>query len=710
MFKPLVAIIASFGSIRQTILQNRIHTYIANRKSTIQGRQRNKNAQRNVQLFYNPTLKRGASKPTSFDLAPLAPLRGEGLGVRGFALCFDRKFNALLSLKSMNKSLNRRPASQRATLAYASGYEKQSILPLLCLLIVSASVFMVQLGNTHLWDQDEGFYATTAAEMHARSDWIKPTFNGQLFAHKPPMMFWGMMLGYEVFGVSELGARFASTLFGLGTVFLTFAVARRLFDVATGLFAGLAIGSCITFTMVSRSATADAHLTFFTALALHLWVRDYFAQPESSRESRLAGMRWQTWAATYAAMGLAVLTKGPIGFLFPTAVIGLFLLTEQSHVAVRESSWAQRVWAAIKPYTPIAFFATIWRMRPLTAVAAVLLVASPWYLLVQWRTNGAFLNEFIGVHHLGRMSQAMDNHSGPIYYYLIACLIGLYPWSAFAIPTVLSWFRQAKDLDRSRAVRFVSCWVAVYLVIFSMASTKLPNYVLPAYPAMAIVIGRYFAMWTQDIHSVNRFWLKAGWCLLIVFGVAIATGIPLSGFVEFGGKTMLDRVGMDRVLQQRFVWLGIAGTPLVIFGTVGVCLLWSNRLKLSAGAFSVAAVSMIIILAQYVAPELDRLQSPQLLAERWSEKLARDQGQVAVLGFFRPTMVFYFGQDVDFCKSPEDAIAFARDKEHSILVTTEKHYAEIKDRLPESTQVIERVAQFPNRGEVVVLGDKSLIR
>ena len=621
----------------------------------------------------------------------------------------------------MSKSLNRSsvfPGGARepdltganAHRLIAAGNVTQSVLALLCLLLVSASVFMIQIGNTHLWDQDEGFYATTAAEMHARNDWIKPTFNGQLFAHKPPMMFWGMMLGYEAFGVSELGARFASTLFGLGTVFLTFAVARRLFDLTTGLFAGLAIGSCITFTMVARSATADAHLTFFTILALHLWVRDYFGQPVSSRDATLASMRWQTWIATYTAMGLAVLTKGPIGFLLPTAVIGLFLLTEQSHVGTHESSWSQRIWAAIKPYNPIAFFATVWRMRPLTAVAAVLLVASPWYLLVQWRTNGEFLKEFIGVHHLGRMSQAMDNHSGPFYYYLVACLIGLYPWSAFAIPTVLAWIRQAKDLSRSRAVRFVSCWIAVYFVLFSMASTKLPNYVLPAYPAMAIVIGRYFAMWTQDIHSVSRFWLNAGWCLLIVFGIAIVTGIPISGIAEFGGQTMLDRVGMDRVLQQRFLWLGIAGAPLVLFGTIGACLLWSNRPKLSATAFSLAAVSMIMILAQYVAPELDRLQSPQLLAERWSKKQNPDQGQVAVLGFFRPTMVFYFGQDVDFCKSPEDAIVFAKNNEHSILVTTEKHYTEIKDQLPRSTQVIERVTQFPNRGDVVVLGEKSLMR
>ena len=69
---------------------------------------------------------------------------------------------------------------------------------------------LLRPGNTHLWDQDEGYYAAAAAEMHGRNDWITPTFNGKLFAHKPPMMYWGMMIGFQTFGVSELGARFVS--------------------------------------------------------------------------------------------------------------------------------------------------------------------------------------------------------------------------------------------------------------------------------------------------------------------------------------------------------------------------------------------------------------------------------------------------------------------------------------------------------------------
>ena len=167
---------------------------------------------------------------------------------------------------------------------------------------------------------------------------------------------------------------------------------------------------------------------------------------------------------------------------------------------------------------------------------------------------------------------------------------------------------------------------------------------------------------------------------------------------------------MDEILQQRFIWLGIAGVPLLLFGAVGACFLSRNRPRLSAGAFSVAAVSMILVLSQYVAPELDRFQSPQRMAQRWSSRVGSVEAQVAAFGFFRPTLVFYFGRDIQFCDSSDQAIDFARMGGDSILVTTESQYAQLKGKLPESTQIIERISQFPNRDEVLVLGDKSLMR
>ncbi|MFN7629343.1 MAG: ArnT family glycosyltransferase, partial [Pirellula sp.] len=90
------------------------------------------------------------------------------------------------------------------------------------LCVVAVVVLFWNLGNSRFWDQDEGYYASVAAEMFDRGDWVVPTFNQELCAHKPPMMYWGMLVGFEMFGRNELGARWMSAIFGTLTVLLTY--------------------------------------------------------------------------------------------------------------------------------------------------------------------------------------------------------------------------------------------------------------------------------------------------------------------------------------------------------------------------------------------------------------------------------------------------------------------------------------------------------
>ena len=115
---------------------------------------------------------------------------------------------------------------------------------------VSVLVMAVGLGTTRLWDEDEGYFASTAAEMYQRGDVIEPTFNHELFGHKPPLMYWGMMAGFSVFGVNELGARAASAIFGIATALLTCVLGTRLFNARVGCFAGIVMGSSIMFSVV----------------------------------------------------------------------------------------------------------------------------------------------------------------------------------------------------------------------------------------------------------------------------------------------------------------------------------------------------------------------------------------------------------------------------------------------------------------------------
>jgi 4-amino-4-deoxy-L-arabinose transferase-like glycosyltransferase len=109
-------------------------------------------------------------------------------------------------------------------------------------LIVAAGavIFFTNLGGAALWDMDEALYATCAREMFQRGDWVVPMFNGQMFPEKPPLMFWSMMAGFEVFGVNELGARLFSAVLGIGAALMAFHLGRLLFNARIGLWAGLA--------------------------------------------------------------------------------------------------------------------------------------------------------------------------------------------------------------------------------------------------------------------------------------------------------------------------------------------------------------------------------------------------------------------------------------------------------------------------------------
>ncbi len=209
-------------------------------------------------------------------------------------------------------------------------------------------VFFTNLGAVALWDEDEPLYASCAREMLQRGDWVVPTFNGEVFPDKPPLMFWLMMSGFQLFGVTEFAARFWSAVLGVGTALVTYHLGRLLFRAEVGLWAGLIVASSIIFTVSARAATVDSALVFVTALAMLLLVAGGMARRGRIGKGVLAAettgaettgaettapagaglvpSAWITFALFYACMGLAVLAKGPIGLLLPVATICLFLL------------------------------------------------------------------------------------------------------------------------------------------------------------------------------------------------------------------------------------------------------------------------------------------------------------------------------------------------------------------------------------------------
>src|SRR4051794_6598662 len=189
------------------------------------------------------------------------------------------------------------------------------------------------LGGSRLWDRDEPRNAGCAREMLARGDWVIPVFNGELRTHKPVLLYWCIMASYGAFGVNEFAARLPSALCAIGSALCVYRMGRRLFGPQAGLWAGIALATSLMFVVAGRAATPDSLLIFCSTLAMTIYVCGTFrarfdttpldALPQLIVSDAYFPQHWPTAAALYAAMGLGVLAKGPVGFVLPTAVLGM---------------------------------------------------------------------------------------------------------------------------------------------------------------------------------------------------------------------------------------------------------------------------------------------------------------------------------------------------------------------------------------------------
>jgi 4-amino-4-deoxy-L-arabinose transferase-like glycosyltransferase len=319
----------------------------------------------------------------------------------------------------------------------------------LLLLAAGAALTLPNLGAPSLWDIDEGHNAEAAREMLDSGNWLVPTFNYQLRDHKPPLLYWLQIAAYQWFGVNEFAARLPSALAAVAAVLLTYELGRRMFGRAVGLLAGLILASAGMFCAAAHFANPDSLLNALTLATFFIFWRSISrsapwggmlsrprqqtgdsATAETGRESMapkkeevVYGRGWFIPAATI--MGLAVLTKGPVGILLPVAVIGLFLL------------WSGRLTLLLN-------------YRLLLGVLTFILVALPWYAWISAETKGEFTRGFFLTHNFSRFLNPMENHRGPIYYYLVALLLGFVPWSPFFMLALLCGFSNRRDKGTGR--------------------------------------------------------------------------------------------------------------------------------------------------------------------------------------------------------------------------------------------------------------------
>ncbi len=512
------------------------------------------------------------------------------------------------------------------------------------------------LGSTHLWDRDEPRNAGCAREMLAQGDWVVPVFNSELRTHKPILVYWLMMSAYGLFGVTEFGARFWSAAFGIGTALVTYSIGRRLMDAQVGWWAAVILLTTLMFNVASHAATPDALLIFWSTLSIGVYVWGTHPADDSLspavRPSPRWFPRWPVAVAMYACMGVAVLAKGPVGLVLPTAVIGLYLLIMRwprpnRVVGAARDDWPNRVRRLASLLSPIHFLRTCWLMRPVTALVTVAVVALPWYTLVWLRTDGEWVRGFLLDHNLGRATQSLEGHHGSFLFYPVALLVGFFPWSVFAVPTIWHAARTVTtDRNDKRPGHLLAiCWTVVYVCFFTMAATKLPSYITPSYPAVALLVSGCLWAWIRHSTAVPKFWFRAALVSLVLVGLVIIIGVPVAASELLPGEGILGLIGL---------------IPMVT-GAIGLYLVYRDLPALQPWTMGAGALLTVLAIFALASGRIDRHQSIESFVSIMRGRSA--EPVVGALGVMEPSWVFYTEHSIERFAAPEQTSFPGRDRQ-----------------------------------------------
>jgi len=424
------------------------------------------------------------------------------------------------------------------------------------LLLLSLALLVFRIGALPLLGPDEPRYTRVAVEMFRSGDYVTPRLQGEPWLEKPVLFYWLASGAFALLGETETAARLPSVLAAVLLVGLTALLGARMLGAAVGLHAGFVMATSLLPFAYGRAAAMDMLLAASVSAAIGV---------SGLRVLGIAGRLAMPAAAAMA--GVAVLAKGPLGALLPLLVVGGFLL-------------ATRQWRYLREI-----------LAPRT-LAAFAVVAAPWYLLVLHAQGWRFVEVFLLEHNLQRFTSTVHNHPGPFYYYVPVLLAGLFPWSGLVFPALASLRVRASRVDG-----FLVAWLLLPLAFFSAAGSKLPGYILPCLPPLALLIGRAAqrlarAPWNDPLRALNR--------------LVALTGLALGALV-FAGPLLLRVQGDPN-------WLRLV--PTATWALV-LTFLISRRLHADAAGtlalWRVGGAGLLLLLATSAPPLLAARESGRAL-------------------------------------------------------------------------------------------------
>ncbi|HUL56926.1 MAG TPA: glycosyltransferase family 39 protein [Usitatibacter sp.] len=471
-------------------------------------------------------------------------------------------------------------------------------LPVSRWLLAALAVLAIASGidnlNRPLANPDEGRYSEISREIVVSGDWITPRLDGIKYFEKPPLQYWATAVAFEAFGMNEPAARLYVWLAGFATLLIVGFTGMRLFGLETGLASALALVASPYFMAFGGIVTLDMGLTLWTTATFAALLLAEHAH-ERPREQRL----WML--VSWAAMALAVLSKGLVGIVFAGAAVFFVMATARSAKILRRMHWG---WG-------LAIFAVI---------------AAPWFVAVS-RANPEFAHFFFIHEHFERFLTHEHRRVQPAWFFIPIVLAGFLPWLA-ALPVAIARGWRAEAGASFQPLRISLLWSGFILLFFSASGSKLPAYVLPLFPSLALVLGRFLA--TGEARRLAL-------CLVLVAPVGIAIAYAGAG---------LPASAKDSWTQALYVntqpWIYAAGAIVAVScaGLAAMLLAGHRWASLVGAAF---ATVMMIECLENGYEELSPRQSGITVAHAMAP-LVTPSTRLYSVAHYDQTLPFYLGR------------------------------------------------------------------
>ena len=483
------------------------------------------------------------------------------------------------------------------------------------LLVFTSLLFFFNLGNRDLWSPDEPRYSEVAKEMWDTGNYILPHLNSEKYPDKPPVFFWLIILFSLPFGeITELSARMPSAFAGIFGTLITYYFGKRLFTPRIGLIAAMLLSTSMEYLYHIRRVSIDGVLTMLVTLSLFCFYKGYM--------SRKSGTKF--FLISYLLMGIATITKGPVGFVLPVLVIVTFLVI----VKIRSSQH-------------------MFRLRHMhIGIGSLILFGIPllWVFGIYNQGGLDHIKQVLFTQNIGRTVNSWS-HNHPFYFYLVFFPLYFMPWSILIPGTAISYLKifnfwpyrikgdsvvgDNHNADK-HGLLFPTVWFCVIFIFFSVVSGKREGYILPLYPAASLLVAWFLDSYISAPRD-KRFRRSCYLPLMICHVVMIVFAMIFPFWVYY---------------YHNFAFVSVL--PMVVIFMVGqviaIRFLSSARpAKALITSFAVFLITLMLC-TQVVIPLINEKKSAKTFCENVN-KIVKPDDKLAFALFFRSTYLFYTGRN-----------------------------------------------------------------